>query len=326
MNTEVKLHGIHHITAIASDPQRNLDFYTELLGLRLVKRTVNFDDPSAYHFYFGDRIGTPGTILTFFPWPGARRGSRGTGQVVATSFAMVRSALDFWVDRLQKWHVAAEKIPDRFGEAVLRFSDPDGLLIELITSEHRNVLVPGDDSLVSGELALQGFHAPTLELQRADLSVQLLTEVFGFELTAEEGNRKRFAVDPKMPNKQIDVVERPDGSFGHIAAGTVHHIAFRAANDDEHQGWRDKLDGLGFNVTPVIDRQYFHSIYFREPGGVLFEIATDAPGFSIDEPVEKLGETLKLPPQYEAHRAEIERSLPPITLEQNRFADSAPKP
>ena len=311
----MKLHGIHHITAIASDPQRNLDFYTELLGLRLVKRTVNFDDPSAYHFYFGDRIGTPGTILTFFPWPGARRGSRGTGQVVSTSFAISPSALDFWRDRLSKWRVTAELISERFGQSALRFTDPDGLVLELITSEHKNDFVPqAGDSLVPAEFALKGFHAPTLELQRSALTVQLLTEVLGFELIGQEGNRHRFGVDLKMPNKQIDLVEPADGSFGHIAAGTVHHIAFRAASDEEHQEWRDKLAELGFGVTPVIDRQYFHSIYFREPGGVLFEIATDAPGFSIDEPVETMGESLKLPPQYEPHRAEIERILPPVIL------------
>jgi glyoxalase family protein len=311
----VKLHGIHHITAIASDPQRNLDFYTELLGLRLVKRTVNFDDPSAYHFYFGDRIGTPGTILTFFPWPGARRGSRGTGQVVATSFAVSRSALDFWRERLKQAHVAVEPISTRFGESALRFTDPDGLLLELIASENDNAIAPlGDESLVPAEFALRGFHSPTLELQRASLTVQLLTEVFGFELIGEEASRKRFAVGSRLPNQCVDVVERSDGSFGHIAAGTVHHIAFRAVSDQEHQEWRQKLADLGFGVTPVIDRQYFHSIYFREPGGILFELATDAPGFAIDEPVETLGENLKLPPQYEAHRAEIERSLPPISL------------
>lgn len=319
----MKLHGIHHITAIASDPQRNLDFYTELLGLRLVKRTVNFDDPSAYHFYFGDRIGTPGTILTFFPWPGARRGSRGTGQIVATSYAISRSALDFWRDRLKQAHVAAEEVSSRFGESALRFTDPDGLLLELITGETSNDAVSlEDESLVPAEFALRGFHSPTLELQRATLTVQLLTEVFGFELIAEDGNRRRFGLGSRSPNQQVDVVERSDGSFGQIAAGTVHHIAFRAGTDQEHEEWRAKLADLGFGVTPVIDRQYFHSIYFREPGGILFELATDAPGFAIDEPVEMLGESLKLPPQYEEHRAEIERTLPLITMPDPKRRDS----
>jgi glyoxalase family protein len=315
----VKLHGIHHITAIASDPQRNLDFYTELLGLRLVKRTVNFDDPSAYHFYFGDHIGTPGTILTFFPWPGARRGSRGTGQVVTTSFAVKPGAVGYWRDRLNKWHVPAEEAV-RFGETVIRLADPDGLLIELIASERRNAIesVAGD-SAIPIEYHLGGFHCPTLELQRADLTVDLLTDVFGFELIGEEGERRRFGVDPDLPNKQLDVVERADGSFGQVAAGTVHHIAFRAATDQEQRHWREQLAELGFNVTPIVDRQYFHSIYFREPGGILFEIATDAPGFATDESVEHLGENLKLPPQYEEHRQEIERTLPPIS---QRSSDS----
>ena len=311
----MKLHGIHHITAIAADPQRNLDFYTEFLGLRLVKQTVNFDDPSSYHFYFGDHIGTPGTILTFFPWPGARRGSRGTGQVVATSFAVPRDAIEYWRDRAGSFHVALEQAAERFGEQVLRFADPDGLLIELITSGHPNEFVSlTDESPVPPEAGLTGFHAPTLELQRAGLTVQLLTEVFGFELACEEGNRRRLSVG-EAPNKQLDVVERSDGTFGQIAAGTVHHIAFRAANDEEHHQWRERLADLGFGVTGIIDRQYFHSIYFREPGGILFELATDNPGFATDESVDTLGEHLKLPPQYEPHRAEIERSLPPITLD-----------
>lgn len=311
----MKLHGIHHITAIAGDPQRNLDFYTEFLGLRLVKKTVNFDDPSSYHFYFGDRTGTPGTILTFFPWPGARRGSRGTGQVVATSFAVPRLALDYWRDRAASWHVAIEQAADRFGDQVLRFSDPDGLLLELIATDRSNETVSlTDESSVPPEFGLQGFHAPTLQLQRAILTVQLLTEVFGFEVVGEERNRRRLSADPAAPNKQVDIVERADGTFGQIAAGTIHHIAFRAADDEEQKQWRDRLVDLGFGVTDIIDRQYFHSIYFREPGGILFEIATDNPGFAIDEPVETLGEHLKLPPQYEQHRPEIERTLPPVTL------------
>jgi glyoxalase family protein len=320
----VKLHGIHHITAIASDPQTNLDFYTEFLGLRLVKRTVNFDDPSAYHFYFGDRVGTPGTILTFFPWPGARRGTRGTGQVVATSFAISPLAAQYWRDRFNEWHVSFEQAASRFGEERLRFADPDGLLLELVTSGHSNDPINLDPySPVPAEFALKGFHAPTLELQRANLTVQLLTEVFGFELLGQEGGRNRFSLDPRSPNKQLDIVERPDASFGHIAAGTVHHIAFRAATDEEQQTWREKLVELGLGVTPVIDRQYFHSIYFREPGGILFEIATDPPGFAIDEPVETLGESLKLPPQFEEHRAEVEGALPPITMERRGLSEPA---
>ena len=311
----MKLRGIHHITAIAGDPQTNLDFYTEFLGLRFVKRTVNFDDPSAYHFYFGDRVGTPGSILTFFPWPGARRGTRGSGQVVATTFVIPQAAIGYWRERFKKWHVSFEMAPSRFNEERLRFIDPDGLLLELVSSEHLNDAIQLDGhSPVPVEFALRGFHAPTFELQRANLTIKLLTEIFGFEILAEDGTHQRFSLDPQTPNKQVDVIERSDAPFGNIAAGTVHHIAFRAATDEEQQIWREKLAELGFGVTPIIDRQYFHSIYFREPGGILFEIATDPPGFAIDEPGESLGEMLKLPPQYEEHRAEIERSLPSIVM------------
>jgi glyoxalase family protein len=311
----VKLHGIHHITAIAGDPQRNLEFYTDLLGLRFVKRTVNFDDPGAYHFYFGDKVGTPGTILTFFPWPGARRGTRGTGQVVATSFAISEESLGYWVDRLKQAHVTVEHAGKRFGSEVLRFTDPDGLLLEMVTQQSFDAAVdPNYETPVPVEHRLCGFHAPSLELQRPTLTMQLLTDVFRFESVAEKNNRRRFSLDPAQPNKAVDVIENPTGSVGHIASGTVHHIAFRASTGAEQERWREKLAALGLDVTPIIDRQYFHSIYFREPGGILFEIATDAPGFAVDEPVDALGRTLKLPPQYEAHRSEIERILPRLEL------------
>jgi glyoxalase family protein len=314
----VKLSGIHHITAIAGDPQRNLDFYTEILGLRLVKRTVNFDDPGSYHFYFGDRNGRPGTILTFFPWPGARRGTRGTAQVVATAFAVATGALDYWKSRFKEYHVLAEETAARFGQAVLRFTDPDGLMLELIESNRLENVDLNYHSGVAREFAVHGFNAPTLELQSADLTEQLLTKTFGFEFVSEEKSRRRFALEADATTQELDLMVRPGTSFGNIAAGTVHHIAFRASSDEEQQHWRETLVALGFGVTPVIDRQYFHSIYFREPGGILFEIATDGPGFATDEPVEGLGESLRLPPQYEAHRDSIEKVLPPLTLHKPR--------
>ena len=316
----MKLHGIHHITAIATDPQRNLDFYTQVLGLRLVKRTVNFDDPGSYHFYFGDGAGTPGTIITFFPWPGMRRGSRGTSQVVAISFAIPYSAMGYWKSRLQDAHILAEETAPRHGDLVLRLTDPDGLMLELITSHHLQDVSLDFRNEVPHEFAIRGFHAPTLEVQNLKLTEELLTDVFGFEIIAEEKNRRRFSLDQKSPSRQLDVVEQPDGALGNIAAGTVHHIAFRAANDNEQRQWREKLTDLGFAVTPVIDRQYFHSIYFREPARILFEIATDAPGFMIDEPLDQLGEQLKLPPQFESQHAAIERALPPISLLQKSGA------
>jgi glyoxalase family protein len=299
--------GIHHITAIAGDPQRNLDFYTEALGLRLVKRTVNFDDPGSYHFYFGDNIGTPGTIMTFFPWPGARRGARGSGQATTVSFAVPRNSMAFWKERLRATHVITEEIEGRFGSNALRFLDPDGLQLELVASANEES---------SSERAVRGFAAPTLEVRNPEKTEKLLTEILGFEFVAEENNRRRFRGSGSNASAEIDLVSSEAG-FGQIAAGTVHHIAFRAADDDEQLKVREQLVARGLNVTPVIDRQYFHSIYFREPNGILFEIATDGPGFLIDEPADALGETLKLPPIYESKRNEIERVLPTIHLRQS---------
>ena len=312
----MKLLGTHHITAIATDPQRNLDFYTQVLGLRFVKRTVNFDDPSTYHLYFGDRTGRPGTVITFFPWLGARRGTRGTGQVVATSFAIPAQSIRYWSERLKKEGVIFERNSRRFDEEVVRLFDPDGLLLELIASAHLDDV--DFESGVPGEFAIRAFHAPTLEVQKAKLTEQLLT-AFGFDLIAEEEGRRRFALNQRSTSAHVDVIERPDGQFGEIAAGTVHHIAFRAANEEEQLLWRRQLVDLGLHVTPVVDRQYFHSIYFREPNGILFEIATDGPGFAIDEPVEQLGGSLKLPERFEPQRKSIEQVLPPIEL--RRAAD-----
>jgi glyoxalase family protein len=319
--------GIHHITAIAGDPQRNLDFYTEALGLRLVKRTVNFDDPGSYHFYFGDNIGTPGTIMTFFPWPGARRGARGSGQVTTVSFAVPRNSMAFWKERLRATHVISEEIEGRFGSNALRFLDPDGLQLEIIVipsnvegSRRETFKVTSTGSLdfarddgVPSARAIRGFAAPTLEVRNPEKTEKLLTEILGFEFVAEENNRRRFRGSGSNASAEIDLVSSEAG-FGQIAAGTVHHIAFRAPDDDEQLKVREQLVARGLNVTPVIDRQYFHSIYFREPNGILFEIATDGPGFLIDEPADALGETLKLPPIYESKRSEIERVLPTIHL------------
>ena len=308
----MKLRGIHHITAIAGDPQGNVDFYTQLLGLRFAKRTVNFDDPSTYHLYYGDKTGRPGTAITFFAWPGARRGTRGTGQVVATSFAVPRSSLEYWKARFDEHHIFHEAVPDRFNSAGLRIADPDGLMLELIESDHLDGVDLGYDNEVPAKFAIHGFHAPTLEVRRSNKTEGVLA-MLGFELVGEEASRKRFSVDLKQTSASIDLVERSDGQFGINSAGTVHHIAFRCADQLEQSHWREQIADRGLHVTPVIDRFYFHSIYFREPGGVLFEIATEGPGFTADEPADRLGETLKLPPQYEKHRAEIERVLPRIS-------------
>ncbi len=310
----MRLHGIHHITAIASDPQRNVDFYTQILGLRFAKRTVNFDDPSTYHLYFGDRTGRPGTAITFFAWPGARRGSRGTGQVIAASFAIPSGSLDFWKSRFEEHHIFSEQLPSHFEASAIRLIDPDGLPLELIETEQLDDIDLKYESEAPNKFAIHGFHAPTLEVQQAKPTKELLKNL-GFELIAEEKARRRFSLNSKSTSAQVDLIERADGQFGVNSAGTVHHIAFRCADEREQLRWRKQLIALDLNVTPVIDRFYFHSIYFREPGGILFEIATEGPGFTVDESVEHLGENLKLPPQYEEHRAEIERVLPPITFE-----------
>jgi glyoxalase family protein len=314
-----KIRGLHHVTAIASDPQRNLDFYVGLLGLRFVKRTVNFDDPGTYHFYFGDNRGTPGTILTFFPWPGARRGIRGTGQVEATAFAIPSESVAYWLDRLKQQHVTAEKTSTRFGEEVIRLLDPDGLMIELIGSNSHGSVDPWPDSHVPADHAVRGFHSVSAALEGYERTERLLTETFGYRLADESGNRFRFiSADDSASGRIVDLLCQPDIAMGRVAAGSVHHIAFRAKDQAEQLQWREHLVDLGYNVTPVIDRTYFHSIYFREPGGVLFEIATEPPGFMLDEKLEELGTHLCLPPWMESARSEIEQILPPIRVPTKR--------
>jgi glyoxalase family protein len=312
---DTKIPGLHHVTAIASDPQRNLDFYVGLLGLRFVKRTVNFDDPGTYHFYFGDNRGTPGTILTFFPWPGVRRGIRGTGQVEATAFAIPPDSIEFWLERLKQQHVTAEKTSTRFGEEVIRLIDPDGLTIELIGSSSHGKIEPWPGSPITAEHALRGFHSVSAALEGYERTARPLTETFGYRLVDESGNRFRFiSGDDSALGRIIDLLCQPDTAMGRVAAGSVHHIAFRAKDEAEQLQWREHLVDLGYNVTPVIDRMYFHSIYFREPGGVLFEIATDPPGFTLDEKLEELGMHLRIPPWMESARSQIEEILPPIQV------------
>ncbi len=307
--------GLHHVTAIASDPQRNLDFYVGLLGLRFVKRTVNFDDPASYHFYFGDARGTPGTILTFFPWPGARRGHRGVGQIEATAFAISPDSVGYWLDRFKEQHVTAEKTSERFGEEVIRFTDPDGLLLELIAADSPGKVESWTTGPVSAEHSLRGFHSVSAALEGYERTAQLLTESFGYDLAKESGNRFRFVAPSESgPGRIVDLLCMPDSRTGHVAAGSVHHIAFRAKDDHEQLQWREHLVELGYNVTPVMDRTYFHSIYFREPGGILFEIATEPPGFTLDEPIDELGSKLRLPTWMEAARSQIDQVLPPIKI------------
>jgi glyoxalase family protein len=306
--------GIHHITAIAGDPQQNLDFYTEILGLRLVKLTVNFDDPGTYHFYFGNERGTPGSILTFFPWANVRRGTVGIGQVSATTFAIPPGSIEYWLTRLAKASIPVESTAERFGEPVLRFADPDGLPLELIATAHAQ---PGDawtGSDVSPELSICGFHSATLSEEGYEKTADLLQRVMGLQLVGSESNRFRYRASEQEPGAIVDVLCAPDGRHGRSGSGTVHHIAWRTPDEQQQLAWRKSLAEGGYNVSPVMDRTYFHSIYYREPGGILFEIATDPPGFAFDESPERLGQRLMLPPHTEPHRGALERVLPRLTL------------
>jgi glyoxalase family protein len=303
--------GIHHITAIATDPQRNLDFYTQVMGLRLVKLTVNFDDPGTYHFYFGGENGAPGSILTFFPWPGAALGSIGPGQVVAIAFAVSIESLAYWNARLRTHGVSVHADVERFGERVMRFRDPDGVWLELVATSRTEPAAVSQIGPVPPEHALLAFHSATLSEANPD-STAALANVMGYELKGSEGNRLRYHTLGQTA-AILDVLHEAEAPRGRLGAGTVHHIAFRTPGNEQQLAWRDDLISRGYYVTPVIDRVYFHSIYFREPGGVLFEIATDPPGFAVDEPTEHLGERLKLPSWLEPHRNDLQRRLPRLT-------------
>ena len=306
--------GTHHVTAIASDAQQNLDFYTGVLGLRLVKTTVNFDDPTTYHLYYGDRLGSPGTILTFFAWMGIRRGRQGTGQATSVAFSIPESALGFWIERLLKAGIEYQNPVRRFDEQVLAFHDPDGLALELVAhhgAEKREGWAGGD---VPSEHALRGIHTITLCSDGYEHTAKLLTETMRFRKVGEEVSTFRYAAGEGGSGAILDLRCAPDLWSGVVAGGTIHHVAFRTANDEQQRAWHDEIAGLGLNVTPQMDRQYFHSIYYREPGGVLFEIATDPPGFTVDETQDQLGTKLRLPPWLEPQRSVIEKVLPRLRL------------
>ena len=300
--------GIHHVTAISGDPQETVDFYAGVLGLRLVKKTVNFDDPSTYHLYFGDETGSPGTILTFFPFGGGRRGRVGKGQTSATAFSIPEGSAEFWVDRLDDLGVEVDEPGERFGETVVDLRDGDGQPIELVEGE--STIEPWADGPVPAEHAIRGFHGITLLSARPDATAGVLDRL-GYERAGEEGDRTRFraAGDRAVV---VDVRDPGDAIAGRQGAGTVHHVAFRAPDDDAQFATRDRLIEAGLHVTGQKDRQYFRSIYFREPGGVLFEVATDGPGFAIDEDVAELGTGLKLPPWLEEDREFLAERLPPV--------------
>ena len=308
--------SLHHVTAIAGHPQRNLDFYAGVLGLRLVKLTVNFDDPGSYHLYFGDESGRPGSILTFFPWPDGQRGRQGTGQVGAVSLAIPPASLGWWIERLVRHGIKYDGPIRRFDEQVLGFADPDGLLLELVATPRVAGLPGWADGPVPADHAVRGIHAATIWEDGDRGTAEFLTSLMGFRLVGEEDNRVRFESADTGVGTVVDLRRVPGFWSGAGGVGTVHHVAFRAASDEAQLAQRGRLADAGESVTPVVDRQYFNSVYFREPGGVLFEIATDPPGFTLDEPLAELGSALKLPPRYEPMRDRIERTLLPVRLPQ----------
>jgi glyoxalase family protein len=305
-------HGIHHVTAIAGPARRNFDFYTRTLGLRFVKRTVNFDDPGTYHFYYGDESGTPGTILTFFPWEHAAPGRAGVGQTSETAFRVAEGSMGYWTHRFVENGVAHESPERRFGQAVLRFQDPDGMRLALVGVPGAEAEPAWSEGDIPAEHAVRGFHGVTLLLEDAGRTGAILSDVLGFRPVAQEGTIARFASDAAL-GAHVDL--RSAGGFlaGRQGRGSVHHIAFRAADDADQAAMVARLaENHGIKTTEQKDRNYFRSVYFREPGGVLFEIATDAPGFTVDEPAQSLGRALKLPPFLEPRRQEIEAVLPDL--------------
>jgi len=305
--------GLHHITAIAGNAQRNFDFYTKTIGLRLVKKTVNFDDPGTYHLYYGDETGSAGTILTFFPWDGIGQGTEGVGMATEIGYAVPQGSLAFWIDRFAQANVKTKEVAERFGEQFLSFKDPDGLSLSLIVPKNEDIRKPWETAEVKLDSATRGFHSTTLTLQKIDETAKILTDIFGYHLLAQEGNRYRFITDSVESASIVDLLETPDGHRGRNAAGTNHHVAFRVKDEEIQMEFREKILSKNLTITPKIDRDYFYSLYFREPGGVLFEIATENPGFTVDEPLNELGTHLMLPHQHEHLRADLDNLLPKLS-------------
>lgn len=307
----IRIEGLHHVTATVDDAQSDVDFYTIALGLRLVKKTVNFDNHHVYHFYYGDEVGTPGTLFTTFPYKGkgVPWGRKGRGQITGTSFSVPRAALGEWQERLKARGIEARPGEDRFGDPTLAFEDAATLGIELVGNDRdqRNGWIAAG---LGNSLAIRGLHSVTLSIGHPDQSVQFLIDVLGYSVAGAENGRTRLLVGDGGPGKTIDIVESPSAPGAINGLGTVHHVAMGVVSPEVQLEFRERLVSLGVPVTPVLDRQYFQSIYFREPGGVLYEIATLGPGFLVDEPRRALGIALKLPPWEESNRAEIEAGLP----------------
>lgn len=303
--------GLHHVTAIANEAKRNLDFYTEILGLRLVKKTVNFDDPGTYHFYYGDEISNPGTIITFFPWEGIEKGKNGMGLATHIGFSISEDSYNFWKGRLALFNIKfIEEI--RFKEKILSFEDFDGLQLQLIVPKMPDQRNGWQTAEISKEMAIKGFYNVTLSLEQLAPTARILCGILGYRILDIEGKVYRFVTDAIDTANVIDVVVDDTLPQGINAAGTNHHIAFRVADDTVMSTFHKKIQKLGLSITEKIDRDYFYAMYFREPGGILFEISSNNPGFTVDESKENLGKQLKLPRQYEKYRQELEHILPKL--------------
>lgn len=313
------INGLHHITAFAEDPQENLDFYAGILGLRLVKKTVNFDAPEIYHLYYGNETGAPGTIMTFFPYKGIGRGRQGKGQLTTTSFSIPANSMGYWTDRLKKFGVKHSLPQERFEEAFIYFEDRDGLGLELVAND-RDQRAGFSYGQIPEEHAIRGFHSITLSEDGYEKTAGLLGIYMNHELISEASNRFRYSASGKVGDL-VDILCVPESMRGIGGSGTIHHVAFSTNDDQSIQEMQERLASKGLNVTPVLDRQYFHSIYFREPGGVLFEVATNPPGFAVDESPEKLGTDLKLPTWEEPNRKRIEAGLVVLQFDWKKFKD-----
>jgi glyoxalase family protein len=307
---QIKIAGIHHITAMVNDAQRNIDFYAGILGLRLVKKTINFDRPEVYHLYFGNASGKPGSVITFFPWAKQLKGRIGTGQVGVTSYMIPKGSIPFWENRLQKFNIEFTSMV-RFGETYLKLHDPDGLHVELV-ERNEGPINNWSFGEVEAANAIRGFSGTTLYSAQPHQTANMLEHIFGLEYVGQEDEFLRFKSDAEVGNT-IDIKLAPSVR-GLMGAGTVHHIAWRARDEEEHRHWRSILQDKGYNPTEILDRNYFKALYFHEDGGILFEIATDPPGFTVDESINELGEKLKLPLWLESKREELEQTLPPIEV------------
>ena len=301
------------MTCITADVQKCVDFYVNVLGLRFIKKSINQDMPDTYHIYFGDYVGTPGTAMTFFGWPTWPKQRAGSGQVTTVAFQVPEGSLGYWSKRLKDLGVD-HRMVGQFEDDALGLRDPDGIELELVAKASDDRWQPWKDGPVDEAHAIRGFHSVTMTLAEVDATFNLLTSVMGFRVESEDGNRTRFATGEGGPHSIVDVIEAPEGPEGEESVGSVHHVAWRTPDAAAQKDWRNALVTAGRNVTPVIDRWYFKSIYFREPGGVLFEIATDGPGFTVDESPEKLGTDLSLPPWFQVRRDRLDEILPPIVV------------